>query len=192
MFKYYNPHPKGTFIVVGDCVKRAIVVTTGKSYNDVQKELNAYKKITGAKSFNTDSNPNRYVEEVLGAKKIEVKKNTTVASFCKENAKGRFILVLKEHWVGVYDSIYYDIWDCKDEIVYFAYEITTLPIAKPDLKKQVFKYCCTSEKVANNKTIIRIYDGLGSYVERVIPTELTEGYVLCLQDCNYRYIKLDD
>ena len=58
MFKYYNPHPKGITTEVGDCVKRAIVVTTGIPYIKVQNELNKYKKITGARSFNTDFNLN--------------------------------------------------------------------------------------------------------------------------------------
>ena len=192
MFKYYNPHPKGITTEVGDCVKRAIVVTTGIPYIKVQNELNKYKKITGARSFNTDFNPNRYVEEVLLGNKIPVKTNTTVRDFCKENSKGRFILVLDEHWVGVNDSIYYDIWDCGNEVVKYVYEISTLPYNKPNLKDQIFKYCCTTETISNNETIIRIYDGNGVFVERKIPTHLSDGYVLCLKDQNYKYINLDE
>ena len=61
----------------------------------------------------------------------------------------------------------------------------------PDFKKQVFKYCCTSEKISDTETRIRIYDGNGAFVERKIPTELTAGYVLCLQHSNYQHIDLD-
>ena len=47
------------------------------------------------------------------------------------------------------------------------------------------------EKLSDTETRIRIYDGNGAFVERKIPTELTKGYVLCLQHSNYQYIDLD-
>lgn len=191
MFKYFNPHPKGITTEVGDCVKRSIVATTGMDYMKVQREMNGYKKVTGAKKFNTDHNPHRYVEEVLGAKRIEVAKNTTVKAFCKTHPCGRFILDLPEHWVGIYNAHYYDSWDCGDKTINFAYEITSLPFTPPSLKNQGFKYCCTSEKISATEACIRIYDGNGNFVQRIIPAELTEGYVLCLQHNNYRYICLD-
>lgn len=192
MFKYFNPHPKGTTTEVGDCVKRSIVVATGMDYMEVQRALNAYKKITGAKAFNSGHNPHRYAEEVLGAKKIAVASGTTVADFCRAHARGRFILDLPEHWVGVYDSDYYDTWDCGKETVNFAYEISTPLYTPPNLQKQVFKYCCTSKIISDTQTSIRIYDGNGTFVERKIPTELTAGYLLCLQHSNYQYINLDE
>ena len=193
MFKYFNPHPKGTTTEVGDCVKRAIVVTTGMDYTDVQRALNAFKRVTGAKSFNSDGNPYRYVEDVLDAKRIDgckIINHTTVKDFCKAYPHGRYILDLPGHWVGVYKSHYYDTWDCGEEKVNFAYEITTEDYTPPDLRKQIFKYCCTSERISDNETQIRIYDGNGRFVERKIPTELTEGYVRCLKDSNYNYVEL--
>ena len=194
MFKfcYFNPHPGGTSTEVDDCVKRSIVaVTTGMDYMTVQRELNAYKKVTGAKSFNSGRNPYSYVEDVLGAKKVTVSSNTTVEQFCNSHPCGRYILDIDEHWSACVNGCIYDTWNCGGEKVNFAYEITTRPYTPPDLKKQVFKYCCTSEKISDMETRIRIYDGNGHFVERVIPTEMTAGYVLCLQHSHYRYIDLD-
>lgn len=191
MFKYFNPHPKGTTTEVGDCVKRSIVVTTGMDYMEVQRALNAYKKITGAESFNSGRNPHRYVENVLSAQKITISKGTTVEDFCKTHPLGRFILDLPEHWVGIYNADYYDTWDCGKKKVNSAYEITTKLYTPPNLKKQIFKYCCTAEKISDTETRIRLYDGNGKFVERMIPTALTAGYVLCLQHSNYQYINLD-
>jgi len=191
MFRYFNPHPKGTSTETGDCVKRSIVVTTGMDYTDVQRQLNAFKKVTGAKSFNSGRNPHRYVEDVLDAERIEVGKNCTVAEFCAAHPHGRFILDIAEHWVGVYNSDYYDTWDCGRENVNFAYRITTVSYTPPNLKKQAFKYCCTSERLSDTETLIRIYDGNGAFVERKISAGLTAGYVLCLQHSNYQYIDLD-
>lgn len=193
MFKYiyFNPHPKGTSTQVGDCTKRSIVASTGIDYMEVQRELNAYKKVTGAKSFNSGHNPHRYVEEVLGAKKITVSSNMTVEQFCNSHPQGRYILDMDTHWSACVDGCIYDTWDCRKKKVNFAYEITTEPYTPPNLQKQVFKYCCTSETLSDTETRIRIYDGNGNFVERRIPAELTAGYVLCLEHSNYQYINLD-
>ena len=188
MYKYYNPHPKG--LSTDDCVKRAIVVVTGMDYSRVQRELNEYKKVTGAKSFNSVKNL-RYVEDVLKAKMMSFNKQVTAEEFCKKHPRGRYILDMDEHWSACVDGCIYDTWDCSKKTVNFAYEVITKPYTPPDLKKQVFKYCCTSERISDTETRIRIYDGNGAFTERKIPTELTSGYVLCLQHSNYSYIDLD-
>ena len=68
-FIYCNVHPKG--LRVGDCVKRAITKTTGKDYMEVQRELNRYKKKTGAAKFNSRDNWASYLEEELKATPIK-------------------------------------------------------------------------------------------------------------------------
>lgn len=188
MYKYYNPHPKG--LSTDDCVKRALVVVTGRDYVTVQRELNEYKKVTGAKSFNSVENL-RYVEDILKAKKISLHTQMTAEEFCQKHPMGRYILDMEEHWSACVDGCIYDTWDCGNKKVNFAYEITTEPYAPPNISKQVFKYCCTSESISDIETRIRIYDGNGAFVERKIPSELTKGYVLCLQHSNYQYIDLD-
>ncbi len=187
MYKYYNPHPKG--LSTDDCVKRAIVVVTGMDYSKVQRELNEYKKVTGAKSFNSIKNL-RYVEDVLKAKKISLNSKFTAEEFCKKYPRGRYILDMDAHWSACVDGCIYDTWDCSKEKVNFAYEIATEPFTPPNLKQQIFKYCCTSERISDTETRIRIYDGNGTFAERIIPIELTAGYVRCLQDSNYNYIEL--
>ena len=188
MYKYYNPHPKG--VSTDDCVKRAIVIVTGRDYLMVQRELNNYKKISGAKTFNGIKNL-RYVEDVLMAKKIPLNEKITAEDFVKKHPRGRYILDIDEHWSACVNGCIYDTWNPGKEKVNFAYEIATEPYTPPDIKKQVFKYCCASERISNTETRIRIYDGNGAFVERKIPTELTKGYVLCLQHSNYQYIDLD-
>lgn len=187
MYKYYNPHPKG--LSTDDCVKRAIVTVTGRYYAAVQRELNNYKKVTGAKAFNSVKNL-RYVEDALGASKITLDGTLTADEFCKKHPRGRFILDMDGHWSACVDGCIYDTWDCGKEKVNFAYEITTEPYTAPDLKKQVLKYCCTSEEISDGKTLIRIYDGNGVFVERKIPAELSVGYILCLEHSHYQHIKI--
>lgn len=183
MYKYYNAHPCG--LVTDDCVKRAITVTTGMAYADVQRALNRYKKVTGAKSFNSDRNPHRYVENVLSAKKIVFPKMTAL-QFCQNYPKGRFILDMKEHWSCAVDGVIYDIWDCSDETVNYAYQITSPP------KKQTLRYACTTERISESETRIRIYDGNGVFVERTVPTPMTDGYIRCLEDSHYTYVKFNE
>ena len=187
MYKYYNPHPKG--LLTDDCVKRAIATVTGMNYSIVRRELNKYKAVTGAKAFNSIRNL-RYVEDVLKAKKIALNDKMSAEEFCRKYPCGRFVLDMDEHWSACVDGCIYDTWDCGKERVNFAYEFINLPYTPPNLKNQVYKYCCTSEKISDLKTSIRIYDGNGNFTERIIPTELTAGYVRCLQDSNYNYIEL--
>ena len=94
MYKYYNPHPKG--LSTEDCVKRAIVVVTGLDYSKVQRELNEYKMVTGAKSFNSVKNL-RYVEDILKARKISLDVEMTADEFCKNIPKVDIFLI----WMSI-------------------------------------------------------------------------------------------
>ncbi len=187
MYKYYNPHPKG--LATDDCVKRAIVVVTGMDYSKVQRALNEYKMVTGAKSFNSIKNL-QYVEDVLKAEKITFQSNLTAGEFCRKHPTGRYILDMESHWSACVDGIIYDTWDCSKNVVNFAYEIKGEGYRLPDLKRQVFKYCCTAERISDTETCIRIYDGNGKFVERKIPTKLTKGYTRCLEDQHYSYVEI--
>lgn len=125
-YNFYNAHPEGKR--VGDCVKRAIAKVTEMDYHQVQLELNRYKKVTGATSFNSDYNPHRYCEEVLHMKKLSFPAQKGVArmngySFAKSFPKGRYILNMAHHWTAYVDGVIYDTWDCRDKCVYTAYEL---------------------------------------------------------------------
>lgn len=126
MYQFYNAHPKG--LDVGDCVKRAISKTTGMDYMDVQRALNRYKKVTGAKSFNSDRNCDKYVEEVLKAHKLSFparagQKRMNGQRFCESYSKGHYILRMAGHWTACIDGVIYDTWDCSDKCVYNAWLI---------------------------------------------------------------------
>lgn len=127
MFVYYNAHPKG--LLVGDCVKRAITKATGLDYMEVQRELNRYKKISGAKDFNERSNCNGYVENVLHGIKYSFpatagRKRMNGARFCEAYSEGSYILNMAGHWSCCVDGVIYDTWDCSLKTVYTAYKIS--------------------------------------------------------------------
>ena len=97
MYQYFNAHPKGKR--VGDCVKRAITKATGMDYMEVQRQLNRYKKVTGASSYNTDYNPHKYVENVLHGEKLSFpakagEKRMTAGTFSEKYPQGKYILLI--------------------------------------------------------------------------------------------------
>ena len=127
MYKFFNAHPKG--LIVRDCVKRSITKATGIDYMEVSRELNRFKKITGAKSFNSDRNCFEYVEHVLGGKKlsfpaIKGQPRMNGERFAETHRKGSYILNMAGHWSCCVDGVIYDTWDCTDKCVYTAYDMT--------------------------------------------------------------------
>ncbi len=125
MYKYYNANPKN--LMIGDCVKKAIVVAAGMDYKTVQRELNRHKRVTGAEFFNSHHNPDSYVLNVLHAEKLCFSAGDgaqmTVGRFCEEYPVGRYILVLDGHWTPCVDGVIYDMWYPEKETVYSAYKI---------------------------------------------------------------------
>ena len=126
MYQYFNAHPKGK--IVGDCVKRAITKATGMDYMEVQRQLNRYKKVTGASSYNTDYNPHKYVENVLHGVKLSFpaeagQKRMTAGTFAEKYPQGKYILNMAKHWSCCVDGIIYDTWDCTEKCVYTAYRV---------------------------------------------------------------------
>lgn len=189
MYKYYNANPRG--ISTTDCVKRAISAATGMDYKKVQTELNRYKKITGAKTFNSDHNPHKYVENVLNGKKIKLPDGMSAEEFCQAHPKGRFILDMETHWSCAIDGVIYDSWDCSRRTVLYVYEVQAVDGGMHiDLAKQVFKNCCTAEQISPTHTRIRFYNYEGKYTEEKIPTTYVDGYLLCLERYGYICVKL--
>lgn len=126
-------HPYG--LMTDDCVKRAIAVTTGLDYMDVQRGLNAHKKITGAKKFNESKNPDSYVENVLGFAKVKLPKKNDGSrikadEFCAAHPKGRFILTMSGHWTACVNGVILDTWDCGSREVYSFFCISPLVSSK--------------------------------------------------------------
>lgn len=126
MFRYYNAHPKG--LIVSDCVKRAISRAANMDYMEVQRELNRYKKVTGAKTYNSDYNPHRYVKNILHGVKmsfpaIKGQKRMNGKTFSETYTKGSYILNMAGHWSCCVDGVIYDTWDCSSKCVYTAYKV---------------------------------------------------------------------
>ena len=125
-FQYSNPHPQGK--QVRDCVKRAFVHVTGKSYHDIQLELNRLKKVTGAEKFNSNQNWRYYVEKVLQGKKLSFpavkgQGRMTGLVFAIEHPTGKYVLRMAGHLSCCVDGKILDTWDCSDKCVYNAWKV---------------------------------------------------------------------
>ena len=158
MYQYYNAHPKG--LLVPDCVKRAISKAANMDYNQVQLELNRYKKVTGAKSFNSDRNPDRYVTEVLKAEKISFpaqkgKPRMNGERFCKAYPKGNYILQMAGHWTCCVDGVIYDTWCCEQKCVYTAWKLPTTQCVF-DVRIHRHGSVCDTDVVSNKDKDIAI------------------------------------
>lgn len=127
MYEYLNLHPQGKR--VGDCVKRAIAKAANMDYKEVSLGLNRHKKITGAKTFNSDWNWLSYIENVLGGKKmsfpaVKGQKRMNGERFCKAYPKGSYVLQMANHLTACVDGVIYDTWDCSEKCVYRAWKIS--------------------------------------------------------------------
>lgn len=176
MYTYYNAHPKG--LLVGDCVKRAISKAANMDYMEVQRELNRYKKVTGASSYNTDYNPHKYVENVLHGVKMSFpakagKKRMTPEQFCKDYPKGNYILNMAGHWTCVVDGVIYDTWCPEGRCVYTAYKVT------PQTK--YFKVIKHEDKYS-----VHVTNDEQVYVTGYIDKKALSGYTQCLEDLGFK------
>ncbi|MBP3369428.1 MAG: hypothetical protein J6L85_01640 [Clostridia bacterium] len=181
MFFYYNAHPYQ--YDVDDCVKRAITVTTGMDYKEVQRGLNRHKKITGAEKFNSDNNPNSYVENILGFKRTAAPKKSdgsrmSVDEFCQAFPKGRFIVSVRGHWSAVINGNLLDTWDCGKKELLAYYAVT--PLRAPD--SIPIRYGFIIRQDTSTTASVCFYDGNGSCFTKIINAKHVDGYRACLLD----------
>ena len=174
-FRYYNAHPRK--LSVDDCVKRSIALTTGIPYLEVQKGLNAHKKITGVERFYHNPNPESYMEKVLGFPRIVVPKKAdgtrvTVEEFSKSHSCGRFVVSISGHWTACIDGIVYDTWDCSKKGVLSYYEITRFK--RTSVEK---KYCFTINRDHKTLVFVTVYDGNGAFATRQVSREMAQDYI---------------
>lgn len=123
-FIYYNENPDD--LRVGDCVIRAISKIEGMSWYDTYIDL-----CSQGMEMSDWGDSNRvwmaYLKDI--GYKITLLPSTcpdcyTIADFCKDFPKGKFLVATGNHIVAVVDGNYYDTWDSGTEIpiYYFVKE----------------------------------------------------------------------
>jgi len=124
-YQYYNPHPKQK--KVGDCVKRAFTIATGKDYMEIQRELNALKNELGLDSFNNNKNFQEYIKRngwlKLSFKAVKGEPRMNGHRFVKDYPKGTYVLRMAGHLATVKDGVLLDTWDSRKKCVYNAWKV---------------------------------------------------------------------
>lgn len=133
-YKFFNPNPRGK--IVGDCVKRAIVVATGKDYKDVELEMNRTKKVK-SEPYNSKVNYVNYLENVLGLKPIKMTIKpcnkrwhvSTIDDVMKDFPKMSYIMCVSKHLIGVKNRTIYDLGDdrIRDKGIYKIWLVNATP-----------------------------------------------------------------
>lgn len=123
IYNYNNPHPKK--LIVGDCVKRAFTIATGKTYQEVSRELNRLKKVTRAKVFNNNKNWEAYLNQ-FNWKRVNSKdgnRNIRAFEFAKRYPTGTYFLRVRRHTMTMINGVIQDTWDSRNEVVYRAWRV---------------------------------------------------------------------
>lgn len=113
-FKFLNLQPLGK--IEEDCVCRAICFALNEPYYKIQKKL----QLT-AELFECDKLCvccyKHLLDNVYNLPRIESFQGYTIEEFINMNPKGKYIIRVEGHLTACEDSILYDLWNCKNEIV---------------------------------------------------------------------------
>lgn len=174
-FRYYNAHPRK--LSTDDCTKRSICLTTGIPYAEVQRGMNAHKRITGVKRFYNAPNPKSYMEKVLGFVRVSVPERAdgtrpSAEDFALTHPVGRYVLSMSGHWSACIDGIIYDTWDCSREAILSYYEITRFERTQIERK-----YCFTVDRTRDERVFVTVYDGNGAFATKDFPEREAKKYI---------------
>ena len=117
IYRNLNPYNKHA----GDCVIRALANVMDMDWVDVYDDVTRMGKIL--KDMPSSNNVwGAYLKQ--NGYKRHIIPNTcpdcyTVKDFCRDNARGKFILYIDGHVVSVINGNYYDTYDSGDEIPLF-------------------------------------------------------------------------
>jgi len=121
MFIYTNPNPMNRKI--GDCVIRAVAISTMTSWNNAYISL-CQEGLEMADLPNSNAVWGSYLKK-LGFRKGIVPDTCpdcyTVADFAEDNPYGTYVLCTGSHVVTIMDGNIYDAWDSSNEIPIFYY-----------------------------------------------------------------------
>lgn len=124
-YKHFNPNPKG--LEVGDCVIRALCAITDKTWYEVFDIICAHAR---ENAVMPNEGKQKFLEErmsLFNLKRVKIPKPRkgencyTVATFCKNNPKGKYILNIAQHEMAVIDGEYYDLYPVWEKSRVYSY-----------------------------------------------------------------------
>jgi len=200
-FIEFNNNPKN--IETGDCSIRAISMATGKSWEEVYREL-AELGINNGFSINDTRTTNLYLE-TLGYKKQDIKRNDntqyTVEEFCIELAKEKatYLIRIQDHLTIIKDKKIYDNWNCSKKLVksYWSKDLTTLDetietkILKQDNSKirlEIYEVFAKTEFIEDKEKFL---DTLANKPDEEVIEELEQIKMNTYRDFGDKYTQME-
>lgn len=121
MFYRINPNPEKN--LTGDCVIRAIALTTDHSWDYVYLDL----FLLGFDEKDMISSNNLWDDYLYqhGFKRYVIPNDCrcyTVRDFCRDHPRGTYILATGTHVIAVIDGNYFDTWDSGNEIPIYYFK----------------------------------------------------------------------
>lgn len=121
MYRYLNKNPKARD--VNDCVIRSISCAENRSWDNVYDELSELAQTQGILLDDV-----RFVEPYLDSKYNRTcykndKFAMTVGEFVEANPTGIYLITMQGHITCVKEGILYDTWDCRDKLIWCAWEV---------------------------------------------------------------------
>lgn len=124
---------------VGDCVKRALSLALGMTYNEISSKLNQYRTKLGLSSY-TDSRVHMALMHDLGYVPVRSSEYPLLEEFADQHPTGTYVLGVTDkdpsrgsnHLVTVINGDIYDSWDSTKTKVVYYYEITHDPVTLPE------------------------------------------------------------
>lgn len=120
IYKFKNVNPLGKREL--DCVTRAISLALDKDYYDVKNDLCLVGQLFKCEKLCVCCY--KYLlDYVYGLQRIESFQGMTIEEFIKYNPYGTYIIRVDSHLTSCIDSVLYDLWDCRNEIVDIVWQV---------------------------------------------------------------------
>ena len=121
MFSFYNANPLGRR--VNDCTVRAISRATGRSWDDIYRELSGFAQHLGVMPDNVfyiDAYLSEHFKKVYYCKHCN---QITVGEFVERNPYGTFLITMSGHITCAEDGVIYDTFDPSERFVWGVYKV---------------------------------------------------------------------
>lgn len=119
-YKFLNLQPMG--LRLQDCVCRAISLGVNEDYCVIQRKLELIAELFECEELCVCCYKH-LLDNVYNLQRIESFQGMTIKEFIKYNPYGTYIIRVDGHLTTVIDSILFDTWDCRNEIVDIVWQV---------------------------------------------------------------------
>lgn len=119
-YDFLNLNPLGDLEL--DCVNRAISLALGEDYLTIKRKLELVSELMECEKLCVCCYK-FLLDEVYSLERIEEYAGMTIEEFSHHKPKGTYLIRVDNHLTTMIDSVVYDIWDCREEIVRIVWKI---------------------------------------------------------------------